>query len=169
MQQAIMNFLNFVSYLVTVVSIVFYIYLFIMWVRGIAPVLYRIGNGLSHKKIVIFAKGDNLTSIQDLIIDSKLFRTKNLSNISSKNDLDKSIGKDIFLINWPDWRENINEILSKINDKTALVVYAPQEAGFIPKEQMSEFNKRRNVAIANFRGRLLNDIVTSIITISQNK
>jgi len=53
-----------------------------------------------------------------------------------------------------------------MKDKTALIIYAPQELGFISKESMAKLNQKRNVMVTNFRGRLLNDITTSIITTS---
>jgi hypothetical protein len=60
----------------------------------------------------------------------------------------------------------LNAILSAKKDGTALLIYAPQEEGFIPKEDIAKINQHRNVIVVNFRGRLLNDIVTSLITTS---
>ena len=54
-------------------------------------------------------------------------------------------------------------------DGTALIIYAPQEHGFIPKETMALLDKKRNVVVNNFRGRLLNDIVASMITTSYER
>jgi len=44
-----------------------------------------------------------------------------------------------------------------------------QEEGLIPREDLGKINQHRNVIIVNFRGRLLNDIVTSLITTSYGK
>ena len=52
------------------------------------------------------------------------------------------------------------------NDSTALIVYAPVEFGDIPQKRMRQIGERRNVTVTNFRGRLLNDIVVSMITTS---
>jgi len=160
-----MQFLNIVSTVITVVSLIFYIYLFVLWVRGIAPVLYRIGKGLSQKKVAILAKGDNLKSMDSLLKGSKLFRKKNIVGISTISDLDNTDGKDIFLVYWSDWKDDITSILSKVKHQTALVIYDPERS--IPPDQWTELSKKINASVTNFRGRLLNDVVTSIITISQ--
>jgi len=126
---------------------------------------------LAKGKIAIFAKGDNLNSLKSLLLDSELFSEKNLVEIRSNNDFGKSEKSTLFLIFWHDWEErNIDEILNKKTDKTALVVYAPRDKGVISKKYFEIINKERNVSIANLRGRLLNDIVSSLITTSyENK
>jgi len=45
-----------------------------LWARGILPAILRLGNGLAKRKIAIFAKNDNLTSLRHLLTDSQLFR-----------------------------------------------------------------------------------------------
>ncbi len=67
---------------------------------------------------------------------------------------------------WHDWANGISEILSKKPDKCAMVVYAPYDKGKIPDEQMKNLDGTRHTAVTNFRGRLLNDIVTAMITTS---
>ena len=81
-------------------------------------------------------------------------------------DKSKDIGKaenvSLFLVFWTDWESEIDSILDKKEDKTALIIYAPPRS--IPQEQMVSLDDQRNVTVTNFRGRLLNDIVVSIIT-----
>lgn len=139
------------------------------WFRGILPALLRLGNGLAGRKIAIFAKGDNFSSLSDLLVDSKLFRKSNIIKVSGISDLGKRNNASVYLIFWPDWKTELNEILGVKEDATALVVYAPQELGFIPKEQMEKLNEHRYVTVTNFRGRLINDIVVSMITTGYEK
>lgn len=160
------SFLVFVGYITTVIVIFQVITGFVLWTKGILPVLIRLGYGLSTKKIIIFAKNDNLNSLKSLLVDSGLFDEKNIDSVASMSDIGKAESKSIFLIFWPDWQEHIDDILNKVQDKSALLVYAPQESGFIPKEIMAKLNEQRNATVTNFRGRLLNDITTSIITTS---
>ena len=136
------------------------------WSRGIIPAMVRLGNGFARRKIAIFAKGDQFISLKDLLVDSKLFKAKNIIQVSSKNDFGRAEQSTLYLVFWPDWQNELTEILQSKKDGDALIVYAPQEFGFIPKEQMSDLSSRRNVMITNFRGRLLNDIVVSMITTS---
>jgi len=136
---------------------------------GILPVLIRLGRGLAKRKIAIFAKGDRLQSLKALLLDSKLFKVKNIKEISSVSDVGRAECCTVFLVFWDDWKDDIEIILDEKYDSTALVVYAPLELGNIPQKRMYEIGERRNVTVTNFRGRLLNDIVVSMITTSYDK
>lgn len=131
------------------------------------PALVRLGNGLSRRKIAIFAKGNNLNFLTNLLVDTKLFNKKNLIDVSSSGDFGRAERATVFLVFWDDWQDKIDEILRAKKDNTALVVYAPP--GAIPRDKLVELDNKRNVTVTNFRGRLLNDIVVSMITTSYQK
>ncbi|MEK7078681.1 MAG: hypothetical protein AAB929_01300 [Patescibacteria group bacterium] len=153
----------------TVVVIIGVILVVISWLRGISPALWRLGNGLAQRKIAIFAKSDNLSSLKSLLTDSKLFIEENIIPITNTNDVDKSEKATLFLVYWPDWKDDIDIIFTKKFDGVALIVYAPQELGIISGDSVKKLNEKRNVVLTNFRGRLLNDIVVSMITTSYEK
>ncbi len=140
-----------------------------LWIRGIFPALLRLGNGLSKRKIAIFAKGDNVSSLKSLLFDSGLFRQKNIFEITNTNDIGKAEEASVYLVYWHDWADDINQILENKPDKCALVVYAPYDKGRISDEQMKNLDGKRHSAVTNFRGRLLNDIVTAMITTSYDR
>lgn len=165
----VLSFLTIVGHISAVIVIITVISGLIFWFKGILPVLYRLGNGLATSRIAIFAKGDNLGSLRSLLVDSGLFPQKNIVDIPIIDDMGKSEGIPLFLVYWPDWGDQIDEILDSKKDKTALIVYAPQHLGFLPKEKMSAINEKRNAIVVNMRGRLLNDIVSSIITRSYER
>lgn len=152
-----------VTALIFLVTLAFGIY---AWLRGILPALWRLGNGFSKRKIAIIAKGDNLISLKSLLLDSRLFNKKNIIDIASNSDFGRAEQATLFLVFWHDWQDKIDEILLAKKDTTALIVYAPQDLGFIPKDKMKELDSKRNVTVANLRGRLLNDIVVSLMTTS---
>jgi hypothetical protein len=160
---------DYLGYASTVLVLVSAITACVFWVRGIFPVLVRLGNGLSRRKIVIFAKGDVLISLANLLRDSKLFNSTNILKVPNESDIGIAETATLFLVYWPDWKNDLDKILRCKTDGTALIVYAPQEHGFIPKETMAVLDKQRNVVVNNFRGRLLNDIVASMITTSYEK
>src|SRR5258708_596990 len=145
------------------------IWVVILWFKGVLAALIRLGNGLAKRKLAIFAKGNNLISITDSLHDSGLFSKRNIISISSKGDIGKAEKATLFLVYWPDWQNDIDSILTEKEDGTALIVYAPQELGFIPPAEIKKLNEKRNVIVANFRGRLLNDVVISMITTSYKK
>lgn len=137
------------------------------WLKGIIPALWRLGNGFSKRKIAIFAKGDILTSLNSLLLDTRMFNKKNIIDISSDGDFGRAERATLFLVSWDDWsQDKIDEILRAKKDNTAVVVYASKGSNSIPPAKFVELNNKRNVMVANFRGRLLNDIVVSLMTTS---
>jgi len=141
----------------------------VLWCKGISPVLYRLGNGLANRKIAIFAKGDNRASLKSLLMDSELFKETNICEVSGINDIGKAEDASVYLVYWQDWASNIDEILGMKPDKCALVVYAPYNMDKIPVDQMKNLDGKRHTSVTNFRGRLLNDVVTSMITTPYDK
>lgn len=141
----------------------------VVWAVGIGPALWRLGNGLACRRIAVFAKDGALTSLDALLADSRLFWKANIINVGAEGDIGKAERATLFLVHWPDWTDTWKKILDQKRDGTALIVYAPQDKGRIPADVLEEMNNARNVVICNFRGRLLNDIVTSMITTSYEK
>lgn len=160
------TFLLSIDWIGRVTTVIFMVALFYggyLWLKGILPALWRLGNGLSKRKIAIFAKSGNFSSLRDLLIDSKLFNKNNISHISSESDIKKAESQTLFLVYWPDWKETLGKIVNLKKDGTALVIFAPQDKGFIPKKQINLLDER-NVMVTNFRGRLLSDIISSLVT-----
>src|SRR5260370_42222319 len=81
------------------------------WLKGILPALFRLGNGFSKRKIAIFAKGDNLKILMNLLVDTELFDKRNIIDISSGSDFGRAERATLFLIFWDDWQDKIDEIL----------------------------------------------------------
>lgn len=143
----------------------FAIFAFAVWFRAIIPVLFRLGKGLSNRQIAIFAKGDNLDSLKQYLVDSKLFNTKNIIEIRQKSDLHSAEGLSMFVVDWSDWGDDIDSILSKKQRSTALLVYA--KPGAIQDTNiLKRLDEESHFLLCNFRGRLVNDIVSSMITTS---
>jgi hypothetical protein len=137
--------------------------------KGITPALWRLGNGLAKRKIAIFAKGDNAVSLRNLLVDSKLLKAKNIIEITQVGDVGRAEPATVYLVFWHDWDTDIDEILRQKPDECALIVYAPYDRDPIPVDQMIKLDGKRHTAVTNFRGRLLNDIVSSMITTSYEK
>ncbi len=169
MLETTLQVLNVLGYISTVLVIVSAIIATVLCLRGFVPVLIRLGNGLWKRKIAIFAKNDALISLDNLLHDSKLFNHTNVLKVPSESDFGIAEDASIFLVYWPDWKDDMEKILDRKKDGTALIVYAPQEQGPIPGPVMHALEKHRNVVVNNFRGRLLNDIVISMITTGYEK
>ena len=148
----------------TLVSTIGAVYIVVMVIRGVFPVLYRLGMGLSNRKIALFAENE-FEALKSVLVDSKLFREKNIIKIDKKG-LKKARPFSLLLVHWKPFEGELKNILDLKRDNAALIIYAPQSEGFIDKEMVEKINLERNTIIVNFRGRLLNDILTSMITTS---
>jgi hypothetical protein len=166
---AALQFLDFLGRASTIIVVLTCCYAVYLYFRGILPAVYRLGMGLAHRRIAIFAKGDAQHALVQLVADSGLFAKKNLLGIHSKDEFKRAGSAGIFLVYWPDWVGDLGEILRLAHDGVAVVVHAPPEGGRIPEAVMAELNKERNAVVNNFRGRLMNDLISCLITTSYDK
>ena len=168
--ETIINFFNhpffiIVGGLATILMIVGFCYTAFLVIKGVLPVWYRLGIGLSKRKIAIFAK-DEYQSLSDMIIASKIFTTTIQIH---ENDIKKAEKETIFLVHWKDFQNKIDDIISIKKDTSPLIIYTPTKESRIEDEDMNKINSHRNSVVVNLRGRLLNDILTSLITTSYEK
>lgn len=153
-----------VSIIIMISGFIYTVYLII---AGVFPVWYRLGSGLSSRRIALFADAD-FDNLKNMLVDSNIFKEKNILRVNN-NDIRKAQNETIFLIHWNDYKSHIDDILNIKRDSTALIIYAPQHEGRIDEGDMKKINNQRNAVVVNFRGRLLNDILTSLITTSYDK
>ena len=167
MQSIIIFFKHLVSLvesITTITVMVGFINLVIIIIKGISPVCYRLGLGLSKRRIAIFAE-EGYTELKNLLINSKIFKEKNIIQIDRRS-IKRAENETIFLIYWKDFDKNLDEIINLVKNTTALIIYAPRQDGLIDDASMEKINAESNAVVVNFRGRLLNDILTSMITSS---
>lgn len=157
-------FFSVLGGLATLSSVIAVIVIAVMVIRGVFPVWYRLGMGLSNRKIAIFAEAE-FEALKSMLVDSRIFKEKNIIRIDKKS-LKKAQSFSLLLVHWKSFESEMENVLEHKRDNAALIVYAPQNEGFIDKETLEKINLERNAIIVNFRGRLLNDILTSMITTS---
>lgn len=163
------SFFNQVSLLDAIVLVVLIVIAIVTWLSGIAPPLWRLGIGLAQRKVAIFARNENLGSLRDLMVRSRLFKSKNIIEIQTVGDLAVAEDASVYVMYWPDWSNSIDRVLEKKRSSIPMIIYAPFENGRIPDETMVKIDGHRHTAVTNFRGRLLNDILTAMITTSYEK
>ena len=151
----------------TLTAILTFIYGVYIVLNGVLPVWIRLGKSLSNKKIAIYSEND-FDSLKSLLLDSGLFKDKNIDKITN-DSLAKGERHTMMLVNYADFKDKIEEILKYKKDSDALVIYAPHSAGSIEHALMHKINESRNSIVVNMRGRLLNDILTSMITTTYEK
>lgn len=133
--------------------------------KGILPVLYHLGLALSKRKIAIFAESNDFNNLKNILVDSKLFKAKNILLIDQKS-IRSAEGESLLLLHWGSCKDNLDSVLGIKKDAAALIVYAPIEDGKIDDEAMKKISEHRNVIVANFRGRLVNDVLVCMMTSS---
>ena len=139
-------------------------------VKGVLPVLYRLGTGLAKRKIAIFAAPTAYGELRQLLIDSKLFKPGNITHVHSPAEIDVAESASVFLVFWPDWATSLDPLLEARRPNVPCIVYAPQASGLIERTDVNRLDEHhRHTIVTNFRGRLLNDIVTAMITTSYEK
>ena len=148
----------FVLYSIFVVFYTLYIV-----VKGVIPVWYRLGMALSKNKIAIFSDSDSFNNLRGVLVDSKLFKQKQISHIDI-NSIGSAESKDLFVLHWKSFKEEIDAVMKIKDDHVGLIIYAPQDEGRIDDENIKKIGKYRNVTIVNFRGRFLQDVFVSMIT-----
>lgn len=166
--ETFLKVLDFLGYFSTgIVTIAFLVGSY-KWIVGISPALWRLGKGLASRKIAVFANADDFNSLRSLLIDSNLFKEKNICQVTDR-ECSKSEGYSIFLVHWKSASGYFDKILNYKKDATSLIVYAPQAEGILSPDDINKVNQHRNAILVNMRGRLLNDIVSSLITTSYEK
>ncbi|MCI5120962.1 MAG: hypothetical protein D3908_07215 [Candidatus Electrothrix sp. AUS4] len=160
-------FFVIVGGLTTVSAIAGAAYTLYLLIKGVFPVWVRLGLGLSKREIAVFAEGE-YGNLRDILVDSGIFKAKNIKKID-KQLIKKAETISLFLVHWKCFESEIDSILAIKRYSDALIIYAPQHEGFIDKDILSKINAQPNSIIVNFRGRLLNDILISIITTSYSK
>ncbi len=143
------------------------LYTIVLTINGMLPALRRLGLGLAKRKIAVF--GDSkFNELKALLVDSGIFKEKNIIEIGN-NEIKKAADITLMLVYWKDFSQSINDIMDVKEYSDALIVYAPIEDGRLSNEDMNKINSEQNSLVVNFKGRLLNDIMSSIITTSYKK
>jgi hypothetical protein len=141
----------------------------VLWFMGVIPSLWRLGYGLSKRKIAVFSGVETFASLKSILTHSGLFDEENIIPIHGEKDLGSADSTSVYLAYWRDCKDWLDEILEKRHDSVPFIIYVPPEDGRIPEAVMQKLEVHRHTAVTNFRGRLLNDIVTAMITTSYEK
>jgi len=161
LQSQLISLLNIIGYIATIAIIIRIAVDGWYFFAGISPALFRLGRGLAKRKIALFSTGRDL---RNLLLDSKLFKEKNIVDVTKPNEIGRAEaeGATVYLMNWTEFADNVEQIIRQKKDTTPLVILA--KPGSIPRDTMTKIGEARNTSVTNFRGRLLNDLVSAIIT-----
>jgi hypothetical protein len=153
--------------LTVVLGLLGVLYRLVCWIVGITPITFRLGIALWKRRIAIFASQEQFTRLRQTLVDSKIFKGNNIIHIADDN-IDKAKTETIFLVDWETFGRRIEQVFSARRDHhTAIVIYARPAS--IPQDTMMDIANRANTLVVNFRGRLLSDILTTLVTTSYER
>jgi hypothetical protein len=115
--KAIINFFDSPFFIImgslfTLLAIGGFLYTLFLIIKGVVPVWYRLGMGLSKGKIAIFSSTE-YDNLKNMIVDSKIFKEKNIIQVN-KNDIKKAAKANLLLVHWKDYQEEIQQIFKDI-------------------------------------------------------
>ncbi len=168
MTQFAQSFIDVVGVLTTVFAIALFIWTIISWCLGVFPLFLRLGFGRWIRKIAIVANDEKYASLKSDLVDTGIFREKNIYQI--KNDaLAKVKDATLALVHYQSFTEaEVNVILANKKADAGFIFYFPEftpPATVIPLNMMKAINNHPFTIIVNTRGRLINDIVTTLLSI----
>ncbi len=166
-------FFVIVGGLFTIVAVLSILTTIVFWILGITPLLWRLGLGRWTRKVAIVASSDMYATLEKDLVDSGIFRRGNISPINNKS-LSDVREHSLLLVHYQSFTEKeIETILNYKTSKSGMVFYfpefSPQKGKSIPPDMIDKIGNVPNTTIVNFRGRLLNDLITTLITTSYEK
>ena len=172
MIEDIMTFLNIVGTFTTLFAIGLFVWAVISWILGVYPLFLRLGFGRWRRKIAIVANDNMYSSLKIDLMDTNVFREKNIHQIK-EGTLSKVSEATLALIHYQSFNtDQIRTILSNKKSGAGFIFYFPEftpPSVVIPQDIMKEINDHQFTTIVNMRGRLINDIVTTLISTSYDK
>lgn len=146
----------------TIIGIITFFYTIYIVLSGVLPIWIRLGKSISNKRIAVYAEND-FDSLKSHLVDSGIFREKNIEKITN-DSLSKGQDHTMMLVNYMEFKDKIEDILRYKKDHDALIIYAPQSGDRIEQGLMTKICETRNSIVVTLRGRLMNDVLTSMIT-----
>lgn len=169
--EAVKAFLEIVGLITTAFAVLAFFAAVVAWVLGISPLLYRLGLGRWHRKITVLADGNNFASLRDDLVSSGVFRAKNIDHVTNKS-LAKVKDSNLLLIDYGSFSDqNMKTIIKNKKSSAGMIVYFPDFSpnNRVPDDIMKLINDEPHSVLVNFRGRLINDILITLLSTSYDK
>ncbi|MEX2405457.1 MAG: hypothetical protein WD579_02530 [Candidatus Paceibacterota bacterium] len=136
------------------------------------PLFLRLGFGRWSRKIAILANDGKYSSLKTDVVDTGIFREKNIHQI--KNDsLSKVKDVSLALIHYQSFsKEEITTILNSKRSNAGFIFYFPEftpPTTVIPPNVMNQINNHQFTIVVNMRGRLMNDIIVTLLSTGYEK
>ena len=163
----------FIGRCMLVLTVVGFLLTAVSWTFGLATPVWRLGLGLRRRKIAIASDIDTFSSLKTDLTTTRIFRENNIKHVT-KNHLAAVKNHSLVVVHYKSFSdEDIKQMLNDKESTCGMIFYYPEHdpasGNRIPNDMFQEILKRENTTVVNFRGRLLNDIINTIITTSYQK
>jgi len=143
-------------------SLIILIAFLMAWIFGIYPILKRLGIGRWKRKIGIFANDAGFEMLKNSLTDSGVFRECNIEKLI-ESEIEQAKTQSLIIVEWSEFGKHIEQIYDYRSAKTVPVIIFAAPGGINP-DQMKDIANRPHTVVVNFRGRLLNDVLTSLMS-----
>lgn len=153
-----------IEIIVLIIQVILVVFAIFAISINIFSVGIRLGRALWKRKIAIVGNLEAFTSLKNLLLGSQLFKEKNIRHIEQGNQSDLR-NQTVILIDWESFwgKTNPERILDfRNNSQTGILIYAKPNT--IPPQVLQSLCNQNSIIIVNFKGRLLNDIMLTMIT-----
>jgi len=142
---------------------------FFGWTAGVFLVFKRLGLGRWYRKVLIIGSASETSSLKKDLIDSDVFRAKNISEADGRNLSDVKDASLILLDYWSLNENQVSVVLANKQKSAGLVVYSPMGKSRIPDDISERINNEPFTTLVNMRGRLVNDLLITLMSTSYEK
>lgn len=167
-------FIDLVGVFTTIFAVLIFIWGVISWIIGAYPIFYRIGFGRWSRKITIAANDDMYNVLKIDLVDTGIFREKNIApRVVANSSFAKIKEASLVLVHYQSFTEDeIKTILSYKKSHAGFIFYFPEFSPpnhVISPAMMKIINNEQFTTVVNMRGRLMNDIVTTLLSTGYEK
>lgn len=117
---------------------------------------------------MIVSTNDGGQTLKKDLVDSGVFREKNVT-VANDNSLADIKDNDLILYDYWELPECINDVLRNKQKGAGLIVYSPANNKRMPVDVVEMINKEPFTVLVNMRGRLVNDILVTLMSTSYDK
>ncbi len=167
--QTVRLFFEVIGVLTIVATFVAGFMTFFGWLTGVSLVMKRLGLGRWYRKVLIVGKESETKSLRRDLEDSGVFRKSNIDEVDGRNLTDIKQASLILLDYWSLTEGQVSTVLANKQKQAGLVVYSPMGKGRIPDEISATINNEPFTTLVNMRGRLVNDLLITLISTSYDK
>lgn len=134
------------------------------WVFDVTPIAIRFGRAIRNRSTAVFASTEGFATVREALCRSRIFKDKNIAHIGADN-VEAGADHTLFIVDWDSFSNQIDAVFTlRRSANIPVVILAKPRA--ISDELMERIANHPSTIVVNFRGRLVNDILTLMVTTS---